>query len=448
LIETGTRTSGNVMPSRKQPPLGGAFFWLCAFYLVYCARPEDWIPGLSHVPLAKISGIAAFLGLLNSLGKTKRKFGNLPRESQYLLAMIGILFISGVLSPVWPGGAISHLLDFCKVYAAWVLTFMLLTSFDRFRRIIFIQSASVAIICAVSIIKGHAYARLEGVIGGIYSNPNDLAFAIVLSLPFCLAFLIATKSILRKMAWLASILIMLMALFMTASRGGFVTLVIAGTLCLWHFGVRGRRFFLIVGAGLVTVTMLLTAGHTLIDRFEAVSSDAELQAGPGQEAALESYEQRKFLMQKAIEGIAHYPILGVGVRNFQIYSGVWRDVHMTYLQIAVEGGIPAAILFLMFFQRAFSNLKVLRKRRDLDMHTVLFVGALHSSMVGFVVGALFAPEAYQFFPYFAVGYTSALIAILKEQDTAESPTVEPITRERRRYACDIRQHASPLGASR
>jgi hypothetical protein len=37
-------------------------------------------------------------------------------------------------------------------------------------------------------------------------------------------------------------------------------------------------------------------------------------------------------------------------------------------------------------------------------------------MVGFVVGALFAPEAYQFFPYFAVAYTSTLLAIIREQE--------------------------------
>jgi len=32
---------------QNHEPLPGAFFWLCAFYVVYCARPEDWIPGLT-----------------------------------------------------------------------------------------------------------------------------------------------------------------------------------------------------------------------------------------------------------------------------------------------------------------------------------------------------------------------------------------------------------------
>jgi O-antigen ligase len=424
-METPGQISQTRPLSRKQQLLHGAFFWLCSFYFVYCARPGDWIPGLSHLPMAKITGIAAFFGLISSLGKTKRKFSDLPRESHYLLGMIIVLFFSALVSPIWKGGAISHVLDFCKVYVAWVLTFMLVTTFDRFQRIMFIQSASVAVICTVSIIKGHSTSRLEGVLGGIYSNPNDLAFAIVLSLPFCLAFLISSKKVFVKMAWLGSILIMLTALIMTASRGGFVTLVVAGIVCLWHFGVRGRRFFLIIGTGMVSGVILIAAGGRLIARFQAISGESV----EGRYAAYESYEQRKYLMQKAIEGIARYPLLGVGVHNFAVYSEVWRDVHMTFLQIAVEGGIPAAILFILFFKRSFSNLKVLRKRRDLDTNMVLFVGALHSSMVGFIVGALFAPEAYQFFPYFAVAYTSALVAIVREQDQVPECLPEPTKKE-------------------
>jgi O-antigen ligase len=89
---------------------------------------------------------------------------------------------------------------------------------------------------------------------------------------------------------------------------------------------------------------------------------------------------------------------------------------MTYLQIAVEGGIPALIVYLMFFRCGFKNLRIMRKAKNLDEHTVLFVGALHSSLIGFAVGASFAPEAYQLFPYLAVAFTSTLLQTLKERE--------------------------------
>jgi O-antigen ligase len=433
LSEKTPEITGRAPTVQPGPTLSGAFFWLTSFYVVYCARPEDWIPGLSYIPLAKITGILAFVGLLTSLGKTQRKFKDLPRESFYLLAMICVLFLSAAFSPVWRGGALSHTLDFAKVYVAWVLTFLLVTNFRRLRRIIYIQTASVAVISVVSVIKGHSRPRLEGVIGGIYSNPNDLAFAVVITLPFCLAFLLTSKSALARVCWLGGILIMALTLFMTASRGGFVMLVISGAVCLWHFGVRGRRLSLIIAAGFTVILLLVVAGGPLMRRIGAISGDVDSQE---EARAYGSYEQRTYLMRRALQGIEQYPILGMGVKNFQIYSGVWRDVHMTYLQIAVEGGIPSLILYLLFFGRGFANLRKLLRKKDLDEHTTLLVGALHSSLIGFVVGILFGPEAYQFFPYFAIAYTSALVATVDEEERGTDLSVQK-TRMPSRFA-DLR----------
>jgi O-antigen ligase len=419
LIETDQPIAPRAVESRKAASSNGAFFWLCAFYFVYCARPEDWIKPLAFIPFAKITAVFALLGLLSSLGRTKRRFRDLPRESNYLLALIGVLFASALLSPIWKGGALLHTIDFAKVYVVWVLTFLLVTDFSRLRRIVFIQAGSVAVISIVSLLLGHNRPRLEGVIGGIYSNPNDLAFAIVLTLPFSLAFLLTAKGALARLCWAGAILIMGLTLFMTASRAGFITLVISGTVCLWHFGVKGRRFYLIVTSTLAVVLLLAVAGGPLITRMTAIAGNADTQLGA---VAYGSYEAREYLMFRALDGIKHYPILGLGPRNFPVYSGIWHDVHMTYLQIAVEGGIPSLVLYLLFFASAFRNLRKLRRRRDLDLHTTLFVGGLHSSMIGFVIGALFAPEAYQFFPYFSAAYTSALVAMIKQRDGVSEPS--------------------------
>ena len=401
---------------------GVGFFWLNAFYVVYCARPEDWFGPIGLLPLAKITGIGAFLAFLFTGGKGNRKFRELPIESYFLLAMIVILMISSLFSPVWRGGAISRTLDFAKVWVVFVLTFLLVTDLKKFRRIIFIQAASVPVICLLSIIKGRHTARLDGVLGGIYSNPNDLAFAIALSFPFCLMFFLTAKTHFRKMLWVVGMLIMGAALFMTASRGGFITMVFTGAVCLWHFGVRGKRFLLIAATGIASLTLLMVAGGTMKDRFTSLWKErSELHTGE-ERRAFDSFEQRQYLIDRSIEGIKEYPILGIGTRNFETYSTVWREVHMTYLQIAVEGGIPSLILFLLFFFCGFRNLRRLRKRRKLSPELVLFTGALHSVLVGFVVGALFSPEAYQFFPFFAVAYTSALLAYVKESERAATPT--------------------------
>jgi hypothetical protein len=383
-----------------------AFFWLSGFFVVYCARPEDWIPGLKFFPLAKITAILAMWGLFTSLGKTKRTFKDLPQEAKLLLAM--------------RGGAVTRTMDLSKVYVAWVLVFLLITTFDRLRRIIFIQAFSVVVICAAALIKGHSTPRLDGVLGGIYSNPNDLAFAIVLSLPFALAFMVTARNAVTKVFWLCGMLIMAVAIFMTASRAGFIDLVISGSVALYYFGIKGKRLYLLVATGLVGLVVMVAFGGKLYDRFAALSGDSTTD-----ESAYGSYEDRKYLMLRAVDAIEHYPIFGIGVRNFPTYSLIWHDVHMTYLQICAEGGIAVMVIYLMFFWRAFKNLKILLQMKNLDPDIVLFGGALKSSLVGFVVGACFAPEAYQFFPYFAVAFTATLLQTIKEQDQEPGSALPP-----------------------
>jgi O-antigen ligase len=413
LVESQQLQSNPVV--RKSSPTGKAYFWLCAFYVVYCARPEDWIPGLKYFPLAKITAILALWGLFASLGRTQRKMKDLPLESKYLLAIIILMFVSAVFSPIWVGGAISHTLDFAKVYVAWALTFILVTTFERLKRIVFIQAASVAMVGLISILKGHNLPRLSGALGGMYSNPNDLAFCIVLSLPFCLAFMLSTKNKLAKVLWFTGITFMLTALLLTASRAGFIDLAIAGSVALWHFGIRGRRFYLIAGVIVIGSGLMMVAGGKMKERL------ISLETGVSSEENVDgSYTARKYLIRQAIHGIMQYPVFGVGVNNFMTYSGNWHEPHISYLQIGVEGGIPVMILYILFFKRGFRNLRRLRKMKNLDRDGKLFVGALHASLVGFVVGALFAPVAYQFFAYFAVGYTSTMLRNIEDQKQNEA----------------------------
>ncbi|MGA9642334.1 MAG: O-antigen ligase family protein [Terriglobales bacterium] len=401
-------------------PTKSAFFWLSIFFVVYCARPGDWVPLLGYIPLAKISGILAMWGLFNSVGRTKRTLKDLPKEGRYLFAIVGLFILGGFLSPVWKGGAVTKSVEFSKIIVAWSLIFLLITTFDRLRRIIMIQAVSVVVACSAAIAKGHDVERLNGVLGGIYSNPNDLAFAIVLALPFALLFMVISKSAISKVLWMGGMLVMLFTIFLTASRAGFIDLVISGTVTLYFFAIKGKRPMLLVGTLITAVLIGATVGGKLYDRFEALEGGSTTE-----KSAYGSYQDRMYLMIRAVDAIEHYPILGIGARNFPTYSGIWRDVHMTYLQAAAEGGIPILVLYLMFFRRGFQNLKILRKRTDLGENTTLIVGALTSSLVGFIVGALFAPETFQYFPYFAVGFTAALVQTLKEMDQERVQGTDP-----------------------
>ena len=230
-------------------------------------------------------------------------------------------------------------------------------------------------------------------------------------------------------------LVMCTALFMTSSRGGFITLLVTGAVCLWVFGVKGKRIHLIAAAAVVALVVGLAAGRQLKERFFAISgNNLENEVDV---SAYGSYEQRRLLMVESLQGIAHYP-LGIGSGNFEEYSGAWREVHVSYLQIAVEGGIGALVLYLLFFGRGFGNLKRLRRMPRYDPEIDLFSGALYATLIGFVVGAFFAPEAYEYFPYFAVAYTAVLLAIAKEREQSEVPPPDLSNQPQRRSRAQAR----------
>src|SRR5664280_2563722 len=161
-------------------------------------------------------------------------------------------------------------------------------------------------------------------------------------MPFALAFMVTARNAFIKVLWLSGMLVMTVTIFMTASRAGFIDLVIAGSVALYYFGVKGRRFYLIVATALVGIIVMAAVGGKLYDRFAALSGDSATD-----QSAYGSFEDRKYLMSRAVDAIEHYPIFGIGVRNFPTYSLIWHDVHMTYLQVCAEGGIAVLILYLM-----------------------------------------------------------------------------------------------------
>jgi O-antigen ligase len=392
-------------------PLSGAYFWLVVFFVVYCVRPEDWVPGLHVIPLAKISGIFAALALFLSIGRSKRPIQRLPPEIWFTAVLTVWLTISSLLSPVWRGGAFFKSLDFAKLLLAMVVGFLVVTSVARLRRLLFVQAASVVVIAAISLATGHSHLRVFGLIGGMYENSNDLAFAIALTIPLCFAFALRSRSIVVKALWGGGSLGMVVTLFLTGSRGGAITLAIATLVCLWHFGIQGKRPQLILATVVAVVALFVLTGGVVAQRFAAMTGKTN---DTFQLSAYESYRQRSLLIDLSLSALKDHPLFGLGTGDFEVYSGLWREVHLAYLQVAVEGGIPALFLYLGIFGCGYMNLRRL-SRMTLDAETQLFAWALHGTLVGFLIGALFAPDAYQYFPFFTVMYIAALRATVEEE---------------------------------
>lgn len=143
---------------------------------------------------------------------------------------------------------------------------------------------------------------------------------------------------------LGGLIIVLVALFMTASRGG-IAASLAGLLLFAAVWVAFRHANLTVrmaaaGAGFLAVVVLITIfGETVVARLDEARSGV----------------QRLCTYESVVAAISERPWAGFGLGSFELafprfrnpecgLFGTWDRAHNSFLQIAMELGLPAALL--------------------------------------------------------------------------------------------------------
>jgi putative inorganic carbon (HCO3(-)) transporter len=396
-----------------------AYIGLILFMVDYYVRPDWWIPGLVGFPLLKTISFLILLAIVFSSSAIQWR---VPREIIFLGLLMVQLWLSAVFSPIWRGGPFKVMLEFYQVLPLIVFLYWTVRSMKRLRWILLVQAASVAAISIISIVNAHAPGgRLEGVLSGMYGNSNDFALLIDISVPICLAFALTTRRSLEKLMWTVAMLAMIYAVFLTASRAGAIALLVAGLVCLWQLGVKGRRFYLFLVVPIVAIVIWLYSGNALRQRFGQTAVDPANYNSRTE--ASESAEARKELLIKSLKVTAEYPLFGIGPGNFAVVSGNWHVSHNSYAQMSAEGGIPAFCLYIFMFWRAIANLREVGKYRKSGKSSRLFAMALQASLGAYLAGSFFATDIYQVFPYCLVAYTSSLLLIARgERSTSNLPS--------------------------
>lgn len=405
-------------PGKKGTTL--AYSALVAFSFLYFARPEDFIPGMANVPVGKISGGLALLGLALSWGRLK---GKMPLAIKLVLVLLVHMCITVPLA-FWRGGALDVVENqFSKAAIVALLIAMIVGSMVELRRLLWVQAASVAVLTVASIVV-HPTAAAGGIrlwgLGGVFSNPNDFAINIAINFPLALAFIFASKGILKKLPWAIAMLFLLYGVIATYSRSGLIAMVICFFICIWEFGIKGKRpqiiaaaiFVLIVAVGVGITTPRYVA------RISTLFTDADIQDS-GDRGSLDA---RKELLMESIQVTLEHPLFGVGPGNFQAYTQSWHVTHNTYTELSSETGLIGLGLFLAIVVLTFRNLgKVAKSERyKNDPQMQLFTNALRAGLAAYVVGAAFASTAYTLFPYFMVAYASVMYKIASAPEPARA----------------------------
>jgi O-antigen ligase len=420
-------------PSRDWGYLG-----LLAFSAVLLLRPQDQVPALTPLHLAEV---CAALGigpmLIHRLARQQPVF-RVTAETVGLLAF-GAAILASVPFSIWPSGSLGVFTDmYLKVFIVFVLMTNTLTTKARLEQTTWVVLACFGFIAAQSVfdygrglnlVEGD---RLNGPVGGIFGNPNDLAMNMVAFLPVAVVFAAMRRYTFPWRLTAAAIAcLMLATIVFTKSRGGLIGLA-AMFVVLLVIGQRIRRGF---GTAAV-VTVLVAAPFAPPSFWERMSSITNDQKDKQEFTG--SREARSDLMQAGIETFLQRPITGVGAGQFQNFNPYWRkqqwnETHNALIQVAAETGIVGLLTFTYLivaaFRAASATQRLLKYPRRAGMadpvRTVmsdsdrdwLFGNAvgMTAGLVGWFVCSMFASIAYNWTFYYLLGLMVAACQLTRDR---------------------------------
>lgn len=409
---------------------------LLAFTFVLFFRPQDQLPFLMPFHLAEVTAIAALTAMF--FQRLSRGETVVPLTPEFLgVSALGIVMAATIPFSIWPGGAFATFSDvFLKILAIFVLMVHALRSPKRIERMTWI----ILVACGylgfraildyargVNLVEG---GRVQGSIGGIFRNPNDLALNLVSYLPIAIFAMIEPGSI-PKRTWGAIIaLLMVGAVIATQSRSGTIGLVIVIGICTLYALLR-RPTLVLVGFLIVAVSVPFVP-HSYVERMASIADPSKDQSG--------SREARWILMQESWASFVARPITGVGAGQFKNYNPegrleAWRETHNALLQLATELGVlgPMIMLFLVW-----RGLKAVRHARQILARAVragtlsasdpavrwmrAHLSAMSAGIIGWFICAQFASVAYNWTFYYLLALAAAprQLLILNGFDVAEA----------------------------
>jgi O-antigen ligase len=333
------------------------FYALVPYYVFSVLQPQYlWAWALG--PDARWSLAAAGIALLAILVHGSRVLRNVRWNAvaallglyALLLALSCLTAYDAAIAGQWFGVTI-------KVLLMAALTMVLTDSLTKLRVMVMVVACSLGYLAwhfnSLYLFEGRVDIQ-RGL--GAYDN-NGLGGLLVMGLPFAYALGKNARHWAIKLAWALAGVFMVHGILLTYSRGAMVAAILGGAWILWHH--RPRLQGAVIAVLIVAVTGVM-AGKEVRERFMTIFDDHP-----------DDSVQSRFESWNAAWLMIHdHPVLGVGVRNSNLYTESYgadrrgRTIHNTYLQIAADSGLPALVVYLALQAAAVASL--MRGRRRLE----------------------------------------------------------------------------------
>lgn len=276
--------------------------------------------------------------------------------------------------------------------------------------------------------------RATGPAGG----PNRYAQILLIVLPIAMVQMWSGKTRRVRILNMVASLLILSTIFLTYSRGGFLSMVllIATMVALGYFRIR----HVLAGVVLVALfTFVLAPGY--VSRMDSMRGMSRFTENKGEKKKGDSAIRGRLTEMLAAYNVwRDHPVLGVGPGHFSPYYSVdymsdpevafrnidsTRRAHILYFELAAETGVIGLVLFLAIAFHVARALWDLRRRwrksrPDLSqLATGLFLG-----LMSYYTTALFLHLSYQRYYWLVLAIAASGMHILRRLEPEEALTDE------------------------
>jgi probable O-glycosylation ligase (exosortase A-associated) len=417
-----------VMPTCFRKP----FIGLLMFSLLAYMRLQDLTWGWArYIRWSFYVAIITFSGFFAS--SRERRFTVADLRLTVMWLMVALVALSLVKNRGFDPKDLGGFAEYLKIIVIAVFTTGMLKNRARLRMMIWTITLSFCFFGFKGGVAGVlSLGRMEIIQGpgGMMIDNNDFALALAMAVPMMLMVgLSERREILRK-TFLICVPLTVLTIFMTHSRGGFLSLMVGTLVMVFRSKHRVAGMALLV-MGLLVGALLAPSG--IKDRLGSIK-----------EFDQDSSAQARFAAWRTAGAmIEANPIFGVGFAHFQDnyhkYDPANTDrslkktkgfvAHNSYLQIWAECGTPTLILYLSLILLSLLDIWAVRamaERRYYDSWIINYCTMFEASLMTFMFGSLFLNRAQfdLFYHWVAIILSFGLIARQHMTDPAFTPVVQ------------------------
>jgi len=406
-------------------------FWL--FNVAYYSRVFELAFSSLHIPL--ILGMVALLGSVVGGGILR----TLRTTIGMCMLALTALYAANVPFSSWRTGSLQVFTEsWLKSGLAFLIAASVVVTLRHCRWAMYSIATGTALGAVLVSWKGTmVYGRLT-MAWGTFGNSNEIAFSLLLGLPLLgLMFIDPHAGSFRKLLIGAAIIITLLVLVQTGSRGGLIGLAVVGFFAFRAVSLPGKIMMVLAVGVLIAVAGALLSG-SLRDRYATIFSDDAATGDDLRSAedartlqlATSSSQARRALFLRSLKVTMEHPLLGCGIGQFGAYTAGldyaagmradWMGTHNTYTQVSSEAGIPALIVFLVLIVSCFRSLGACYRRaariqttRAGDIANMAY--ALRTSLWAYAICAAFAHVAYDPTLPVMAGLTVGIVGIAQSE---------------------------------